>query len=171
MKRNLLCASIVAIAFGAIAGTASAQTCANNDTWQPPVGGGDHTGDTCTGEATGSNSGFCGGLFDAPGPAYVIRSTFAGSRTASTVSFASTGGNYTLAAYAVAAGSGCNANGQCASTGSASTPMNVTSAFMPDGDYFLIVTGSSNSGAGGCGTFTATANGTFPVALQNFSVD
>ncbi|MGH8173596.1 MAG: hypothetical protein ACREPX_10630 [Rhodanobacteraceae bacterium] len=145
--------------------SASAQTCGTPSAWQPDAAGTPAiAGDTCSGE-TNNGGGFCGGTFDAPGPAYVIQSTFnaAGSYTNVTVSGAT---GFTPALYVTAT---CGANGACIATGDGTNPL-PNSAIPDAGTFYIIVTAASFDAPGACGTFTLTSDGSFPVQLQSFSV-
>lgn len=153
--------------------SATAQTCASPRAWQPPPEGSQPalTGTTCSGDTTAP--GYCGGNFDAPGPAYVIRSTFAAGHTATTLALGGGAAGFDPVVYFSAASSGCGANAACGATTDISTPINVADASgdVQNGDWFIIVTAASIDAAGACGAFTLTTNGSFPVSLQSFSVD
>lgn len=174
MKRNLIVASLGALAMGALFSvSASAQMCTGPLPWQPdalglPV----ISSTTCGGDATAG--GYCGGNFDAPGPAYVLASTFAAGHTATSVTLGLGGGaaGFDPVVYFSAASGGCGTNAACGATGDSSTPINVTDGTgdVPAGSWLIIVTAASIDGAAACGPFTLTANGTFPVTLQNFTV-
>lgn len=167
MKRNLLVASLGAVALGTMFSmSASAQTCASPFAWQPPPAGETIGGTTC-GQESNNGGGFCGGNFGAPGPAYVIQSTFAAGRTATTIDITNNVG-FGGAVYVTPVASGCGVNANCVATGSPGSP--VALSFVPNGDFFVIVTGVDFDANGACGTFNLTADGTFPVTLQDFSV-
>lgn len=170
MKRNLLCATIGATALAALFSvSASAQTCAAPDTsWHPDAAGTPALAGTTCGHEAGIVS-VCTGSAGAPAAAYVaqiqVADAPAGSYT--TITFAG-GAGYTISAYLVPTASGCNADAACTTVGDGSTTM--LHGDTPAGSYYLILTGADFDTAGACGTFTATANGTLPVTLQNFSV-
>ena len=163
MKRNLLVASL---AFGALFSlSAAAQTCGGAQSWQPPVGGDSVGGTTCGGDTTAA--GYCGGNLDAPGPAFVLTSNFAASRTFANISLVG-GAGYDAVMYISADAAGCGTNAACTATGDTGAP--IPSADVPDGTFFIVVTAATFDGAGSCGTFTISSDGTFPVTLQNFTV-
>jgi len=168
MKRNLLFTSIGAAAVAVLfSASVNAQTCASPNMWQPNAAGTPTISDTtCNGEAS-PGGGFCQSGFNAPGPAYVALSTFAASRTFTTVNFTG-GAGYDLAVYVVPQANGCNSNGACQTTGDATTPLNTGD--IPDGTYYILMTAADFDGAGACGPVTATSNGSFPVTLQDFTV-
>ncbi len=166
MKRNLIVASLGALAMGALfSASAGAQTCAAPLAWQPDATGNPPiSGTTCGGDTTAG--GYCGGNFDAPGPAYVIKSTFAASRTFQKISL--TGSGFDPVIYMSRVSDGCGVNAGCGPTGDPGAP--ISTADVPDGDWFIIVTAANFDSAGACGTFNASTEGTFPVTLQNFTV-
>jgi hypothetical protein len=173
MKRNLVLASVGALVIGALASlSAVAQTCADPYRWQPPPEPAQPAlgGTTCSGDTTAS--GYCGGNFDAPGPAFVILSTFTSNRTATRLSLTGGGAGFDPVVYFSPASSPCGSNAACGATTDTGTPIDLSGAGdVPDGDWFIIVTAASIDGAGACGQFALQANGSFPVALQSFSVD
>lgn len=167
MKRNLLVASLGALAMGALFSmSASAQTCAAPFGWQPPPGGNTIPGDTCGQDATAA--GYCAGNFDAPGPAYVVQSTFDASRTFTNINLDGGAAGFDPVIYMSAVSGGCGTNAACGPTGDST--VDVLTADVPDGDWFIVVTAASINGAGACGAFTLASNGTFPVSLQEFTV-
>lgn len=166
MKRNLFVASFGALAMGALFSvSASAQTCANPVTWQPPVGGNTVSGTTCGQEPAGQD--YCGGNFAGPGPAYVIKSDFAASRTFTTITVTQNAG-FGGAVYMVKTTDGCGVNANCGPTGAPGAP--ITTTDVQDGSWYIIVTAANADAAGACGAFTLSTDGTFPVTLQNFTV-
>ncbi len=163
MKRNLLVASLGALTLGAMFSmSATAQTCAAPSAWQPPAAGSSVTGTTCGGDTTAA--GYCAGNADAPGPAYVLQSTFATGRTFNTITLGGVSG-YDGVMYVATT---CGTNGAC--TASGDTGLGITTANVPDGTYFVIVTAATFDTAGQCGPFTISSDGSFPVTLQDFSV-
>ena len=167
MKRNLLVASLGALAMGALFSmSASAQTCAGPFSWQPPAAGNTISGDTCGQDTTAA--GYCAGNFDAPGPAYVIQSTFDGTRTFGTINLNGGGAGFDPVIYMTAVAGGCGTNAACGPTGDST--VDVQTGDVPDGDWFIVVTAASINGAGACGTFDLISDGSFPVSLQEFSV-
>lgn len=169
MKRNLLVASLGALAMGALFSvSASAQTCAGPDSWQPSAAGDpDIMGATTCGQDT-TAAGYCGGNFDAPGPAYVIQSTFDASRTFSAIDLNGGAAGFDPVVYMSAAAGGCGTNAACGPTGDST--VDVLTADVPDGDWFIVVTAASINGPGACGGFDLLSDGSFPVSLQEFSV-
>lgn len=163
MKRNLLVGSLGALAFGALFSvSAAAQTCAAPSSWQPPAGGSSVTGSTCGGDTTAG--GYCAGNADAPGPAYVMTSTFNSGRTFNTITLSGVTG-YDGVMYVETT---CGTNGAC--TASGDTGLGITTANIPDGTYFIVVTAATFDAAGACGPFTISSDGSFPVTLQDFTV-
>lgn len=171
MKRNVLVASLGALALGALFSvSASAGTCAAPTSWQPPSAGGEISGTTCGGDATAPS--YCGGNFDAPGPAYVIQSNFtaAGSanRNFSSITVGGGGAGFDVAVYMTPVAAGCGTDAACGATGDALSP--ITSPFVAAGNWFIIVTAGSTNNPGSCGAFTLTSDGSLPVSLQNFDI-
>lgn len=167
MKRNLLVATLGALAMGALFSmSASAQTCEAPFAWQPPTTGDTISATTC-GQEDENGGGFCGGNFGAPGPAYVIQSTFDGTRTFNNVTISDVAG-FGGAVYMSSVANGCGANAACGPTGSPGAP--IPTADVQDGSWFIIVTAADFDGVGACGTFTLTSDGSFPVTLQDFSI-
>jgi hypothetical protein len=163
---KLLATSLSALTLGLLFSvSASAQTCATPNAWQPDTTGAPTiNGDSCTGE-TNNGGGFCGGTFDAPGPAYVIQSTFSATGTYNNVTISNATG-FTPALYVT---STCGANGACIATGDGGNPL-PNSAIPDSGSFYIIVTAASFDAIGACGTFTLTSDGSFPVQLQSFTV-
>src|SRR5690242_3388354 len=135
---------------------ALAQTCADPAIFQPPVGGGSATGDTCSGDTTAT--GYCGNL-PAPGPAYVFTVDVSAAGTFSTLIVTGAIAGFTPVIYLSDVAAGCGTNAPCV----AQNP-------IPPGSYFLVVTAAASNGSGACGTFTLTADGSLPVTLQSFTV-
>jgi len=163
---KLLATSLSALTMGLLFSvSASAQQCATPFAWQPDATGTPTVGgDSCTGE-TSNGGGFCGGTFDAPGPAYVIQSTFAAAGTYNNVTISNATG-FTPALYVSAS---CGTNGACIATGDGANPL-PNSAIPDTGSFYIIVTAASFDPTGACGTFTLTSDGSFPVQLQSFTV-
>jgi hypothetical protein len=172
MKFNLLCGTVLGALFSVSAG---AQTCGAPDaTWHPAADGTPTlNGSTCNHE-TGLISA-CESNFGAPGAAYVAQVNTAALGTFTNIAIAG-GAGYAATLYAVsttssptpcAVGAGQNGDtGHCQTSSSSA----ITHANLPDGTYYLIVTGADFDTAGACGTFTLTADGTLPVTLQSFTV-
>ncbi|GAA0705839.1 hypothetical protein [Dokdonella soli] len=167
MKRNILLsaigATVVATAFSMSAG---AQTCAAPASWSPNAAGLPAISDTTCGHETGITS-VCASTFNAPARAYVALINVSAAGTFTTITFTG-GAGYTYSAYFIPQASGCNTNAAC--TTSASGTVTAKHANLPPNSYYMIVTGADFDTTGACGVFTATANGTLPVTLQNFTV-
>lgn len=133
----------------------AAQTCTAPDSFQPPASGGSVSGTTCGGDTTAT--GYCGNL-SAPGPAYVIESTFGPNRTYQNISLVG-GPGFDAVIYVSSLSDGCGTDADCVPTDA-----------IPDGTFFIVVTAGPNDAQGTCGTFTLTADGSFPVTVQSFSV-
>lgn len=150
-------------------GSVFAQTCASPATWTPDATGAPvQNGTTCGGED--SVSLYCGALDSAGKPDTVYRLTFAAAgpqRTATQIAVA--GGAAGFTPVAVLYSDGCATADACTQSGDPTAPLPLAS--VPAGTYFLAVSAASFEAAGACGAFTLTANGTFPVSLQNFSVE
>jgi hypothetical protein len=152
MLRALACfCSIGAL----LAVNASAQTCTSPVAFQPPPGGASVTGETCDGDTTAT--GYCGN-FPAPGPAYVFQATFTSARTYTNLEVAGATSAFQPVIYVSSVADGCGTNAACV------TPP------IPDGQYYIVVTASAADGAGACGSFTLSADGSLPVTLQTFTV-
>lgn len=143
-----------------------AQTCAAPAAWQPDSSGAPNlTGTTCNHEQ-GIVS-VCQGNFDAPHEAFVLRIFVA--QSAPFTDIVLTGGTgYSIVAYLIPFAGGCNTNGACTTAGDSATPLRHVD--IPEGDYFLIITGAGFSLPGACGTFSIATNGNLPVELQTFTV-
>ncbi|KAB2901575.1 MAG: hypothetical protein F9K31_01425 [Dokdonella sp.] len=167
MKKNLLAATLGAVVLGFVSMSASAQTCAGPQMWQPPVGGETISGvSTCGGDTTATA--YCFGNQDAPGPAYVFQSNFSSGRTFTTISLTGGTPSFNPVMYMSAVSGGCGTNAPCGPSGDSGFP--IQTADVADGDWFIIVTAASIDSAGACGDFTITSNGSFPVTLTNFTV-
>lgn len=168
MKRNLLVASLGALTFGAFfSASAAAQSCVGPLAWQPDPGGTPViSGTTCGGDTTAGA--YCAGNQDAPGPAYVLQSTFSASRTFSTITLGGGAAGFDPVVYMSAVSGGCGTNAPCGPSGDTGFP--IATADVPDGDWFIIVTAASIDAADSCGAFTVTSDGSFPVTLQDFTV-
>lgn len=169
MKRNLLVASLGALAMGALFSmSASAQTCAAPFPWQPnDAGTPDIIAATTCGQEANNGGGFCGGNFGAPGPAFVIQSTFAATRTFNNITIENVAG-FGGAVYMSSVANGCGVNAACGPTGSPGAP--IVTGDVQNGDWYIIVTAADFDGVGACGTFDLTTDGSFPVSLQDFSI-
>ena len=95
----------------------------------------------------------------------MIQSTFAAAGTYTNFAVSGASG-FTPAIYIT---SNCGQNGACIATGDGSNP--VPNSAIPDtGSFYIIVTAAGFDQAGACGPFTLTADGSFPVQLQSFTV-
>jgi hypothetical protein len=170
MKKILGLAALTASIFGCSTAFAQ-QTCAAPGSWIPDATGNPAlVGDTC-----GGSSEFISlcqlGTSDNPHPERIYRVVLAAAgpaRTATSVTVA--GGNASFTPLAGIYGGDCNNNSDnCAQVAAAgeSFPLAAVAA----GTYFLAVTAASFDAPNACGPFTLTTNGTFPVSLQNFSVE
>ena len=165
MKRNLLFSSIGTLVFaGLFSVSASAQTCASPATWNPDTAGSPVLSGTTCGHETGI-TGLCRAT-NAPGQAYIALVNISAAGTFTNIAFTG-GAGYTIATGLVPQASGCG-DFTCTTVGDGTTTMLHTD--IGPGSYYLIITGADFDAAGSCGVFTATANGTLPVTLQNFSV-
>ena len=167
MKRNLLMSAVSgAVLAGLFSVSASAQTCAAPTAWQP-----DTTGDpVLTGSTCGAETGltqYCSSSGDLPDAAFVASINVEAAGTFTAIDFTG-GAGYTLTAYVVAQAAGCVDNFTCTTSGDADA--NILHDDIAPGQYFLIVSGADFDANGACGDFTATADGSLPVSLQNFTV-
>lgn len=166
--RNILIAAMTAASILA-GGSAFAQTCASPSSWTPDATGAPvQAGTTCGG--TDSVSLFCGALDSAGKPDIVYQVTFAAAgaqRTATSITIAGGSGSFTptMNMYSDA----CNTADACVQNGDPVSPLPL--AGVGAGTYFLTVSAASFDAAGACGDFSMATNGTFPVSLQNFSVE
>lgn len=164
MMRKTIMAAVVASSLWA--GGAIAQTCGAPGSWQPDdTGNPTLPGDTCTG--SDDIALYCGALNSTGKLDAVYQVTFAaaGTATSVTVGGGAAGFDPIVAIYS----GGCATGDGCVASGEPSLAMDVTG--VADGTYFLGVTAAPPNAAGACGAFELTANGSFPVALQNFSVE
>jgi hypothetical protein len=152
MRRTLVCLFSIGTLFAA---DAWAQTCTSPVAFQPSPGGASVNGNTCGGDTTAT--GYCGNLA-APGAAYVFEATFASTGTYTSLVITGATVGFQPVGYITSVTDGCGTNAACV------TPP------VPDGQYYIIVTSSANGGAGSCGDFTLSADGSLPVTLQTFTV-
>lgn len=161
----------IALATAAIlgGGSALAQTCASPSSWNPDAAGNPvQAGTTCGG--TDSVSLFCSALDSAGKPDVVYQITLAApgaTRTATSITIAGGAAGFTptMNMYSDA----CNTADACVQNGDPTSPLPLGA--VPAGTYFLTVSATSFDAAGACGAFSMATNGTFPVSLQNFSVE
>lgn len=146
---------------------AMAQTCAAPGSWQPNEAGDPVvTGDTCAGSSD-SVALYCGSLNSTGKNDAVYQVNFANPHTATTVTLAGGAAGFDPVAFLYSGG--CATGDGCVASGDAGTAMEVTA--VNPGTYFLAVSAAPPNAAGACGGFTLTANGTFPVSLQSFSIE
>lgn len=167
MKHKLLVAAFGVVAACAVSASASAQTCASPQAWQPPAAGGSLPGTTCGGDNTATNP-FCGSAHARPGPIFVVRSTFNGGRTFNSITVSGATATFNPVLYFTAAAGGCGANQETCTISGGDVP--ITSADVPDGDWLIMVSAADIDPDGACGNFTITSDGSFPVTLTNFTV-
>jgi hypothetical protein len=168
MKHKLMVAALGAIVASAISMSASAQTCAAPEGWQPPPGGDSRNVDTCAGDNTGAAL-MCGGTQDRSGPVYVFHSQFSAGRTFTTVTLSGAAAGFDPVMFMTPFAGGCGANQEtCNPSGDTGFP--IATADVPDGDWLIFVTSFGQNAPGTCGPITITSNGSFPVTLTNFTV-
>jgi len=145
------------------------QTCASPSSWTPDVAGAPpQSGTTCG--AADAVSLYCGLLDSASKPDVIYQITLAAvgpNRTASSIIVGGGAAGFTPNAFLYS--DACAQADACAETGDPLLPLPLTG--VAAGTYFLAVSATSVDGPNACGTYTLTTQGTFPVALQNFSVD
>ena len=147
-------------------GAAFAQTCAAPGSWNPDASGQPSvTVDLCAG--SDSVALFCQFLDSAGKNDGIYQITLSGAYTATTISVS--GGTATFNPVTYLYSDACTTANSCVQSGDAGTPIPL--AGTAAGTYFLAVTAAPSDGAGACGQPTMTTNGTFPVSLQNFSVE
>lgn len=165
--RNLIKSALVAGGF-MVSGVVFAQTCAAPSLWTPDAGGNPPQAGTTCGQAD-SVSLFCGALDSAGKPDVVYRLTFSAARSASAITVGGGGAGFTP--IAVLYSDGCIFADACTQTGDGTSPLPTTVAAVPNGQYFLTISAAPFEAVGACGAYTLATNGTFPVSLQNFSVE
>jgi hypothetical protein len=158
---------------------AAAQTCASplpfgNSTQIP---GSNVSGDTCT--ATNSITDICNEASPSPGNDIVYRTTVNSAGpdgyTATAVALTTSSPTFNPVIALIGPNVACSGDATClrtASTGGAGAGESMNVAGLSNGTYFFII--SADPGGSTCGAFQFTASGglgTFPVALQNFSID
>lgn len=148
-------------------GSAFAQTCGAPGSWNPDASGNPSVspGDLCAG--TDSVALFCA-LLDSQGKNDgIYQVTLAAGFTATSISVTGAAAGFNPVTYLYTAG--CATGDGCTQSGDANNALPLTG--VAPGTYFLAVTAASSDATGACGSPTMTTNGTFPVALQNFSVE
>ncbi len=169
MRKVLGLTAIIAGVFGC--SVAQAQSCAAPGSWIPGAAGDPPlTGTTCGG--TNEFVSLCSlGTSDNPHPERIYRVVLAAAGPARTAtSIAVGGGDASFTPLAGLYGGDCNNgsdNCQQIAAGGETFPLGA----IPAGTYWLAVTAASFDAPNACGAFTLTTNGTFPVSLQNFSVE
>jgi hypothetical protein len=147
-------------------GAAFAQTCAAPGTWNPDTTGAPPVSvDLCAG--SDSVALFCQFLDSSGKNDGIYSITLAAGFTATSI--AVSGGSATFNPVTYLYSDACATANACVQSGDATTPLPLTGT--TPGTYFLAVTAAASDGAGACGTPQMTTNGTFPVSLQNFSVE
>ncbi len=163
--RKTICLALLAAGIFST-GAAFAQTCTAPGAWTPSADG---TPPLAPNLCTGSDSvaQYCDILDSSGKNDAVYQVTFAAGYTAQTIIVGGAGAGFNPVAYLYTAG--CTTGSGCVQTGDPSAAMPLTG--LAPGNYFLAVSAASSDAAGACGTPSLTTNGTFPVALQNFSVE
>lgn len=148
-------------------GAAFAQTCTTPGTWTPAADGSPSVspGDLCTG--TDSVALFCALLDSAGKNDGIYQITIAAGFTATNITVTGAAAGFNPVAYLYTAG--CATGDGCVASGDSGAPLSL--AGVAPGNYFLAVTAASSDATGACGSPTLATNGTFPVSLQNFSVE
>lgn len=166
--RNMVKTAIT-VACLVVSGSALAQTCASPSTWNPDAAGAPaQTGTTCGG--TDSVSLYCTALDSALKNDVVYQITLAAagpSRTATQITIGGGAAGFTPVIFLYS--DACIVADACVQTGDPGTPMPLAS--VPGGTYYLAVSAAPAEASGACGPYTMATNGTFPVSLQNFSVE
>jgi len=147
-------------------GAAFAQTCGAPGAWNPDATGAPPVAtDLCAG--SDSVALYCGVLDSQGKNDGIYQITLAAGFTATSISVSGAAAGFNPVTYLYTAG--CATGDGCVHTGDANTALPLAGA--SPGAYFLSVTAAASDALGACGTTTMTTNGTFPVSLQNFSVE
>lgn len=158
-----------ALVLGAISVAASAQTCAFPEILQiPSPTGASRSANTCSGDAAGSVL-MCGGTQDRVGPVYVFHSTFTASRTFTTITLSGGAAGFDAVMFMTPTSGGCGANQETCNP-SGDTGVGIATGDVPNGDWLIFVTAFGQNAPGACGPITISTDGSFPVALMNFTV-
>lgn len=159
----------IAAASMLVSGAVFAQTCATPSSWNPDAAGNPvQNGTTCG--AADSVSAFCVFLDSAGKPDVVYQITLAApgpSRTATSITIGGGAAGFTPNAFLYS--DACATADACAQSGDPSSA--IALGGVGAGTYFLTVSAAAAEASGACGAFSLTTNGTFPVSLQNFSVE
>lgn len=162
--KKLCLGLLIAGAFSA--GSAFAQDCNAPGSWTPDASGNPGVGaDLCAGTDTVAL--YCDFLDSAGKNDAVWQVTIAAGFTATSISVGGTAAGFNPVVYMYTAG--CTTGSGCQFSGDAGNPIALTGA--APGNYFLATSAASSDASGACGAVTLTTNGTFPVALQSFSVE
>ncbi len=147
-------------------GAAFAQTCGAPGSWNPDsTGAPPVTTDLCAG--SDSVALFCQFLDSSGKNDGIYQITLAAGFTATSISV--NGGTATFNPVTYLYSDACTTANACVQSGDAGTPLPLTGT--TPGTYFLAVTAAASDGAGACGQPQMSTDGTFPVSLQNFSVE
>lgn len=147
-------------------GAAFAQTCGAPGSWNPDASGAPPVvTDLCAG--SDSVSLYCALLDSAGKNDGIYQINLVAGYTAQTISVSGAAAGFDPVVYLYTAA--CATGDGCVASGEASVPLSLSG--IAPGAYFLAVTAASSNAAGSCGTTTMTTDGTFPVSLQNFSVE
>lgn len=165
MNVRTLLASL-SIAACAVAGSASAQTCAAPGTWQPsPAGSPALALDLCT--ASDEVALYCDFLDSSNKNDGIWQLNFAAGFTSTAISVGGTAAGFNPVIYLYNAG--CATGSGCVASGDAGSPL-VLAGTQP-GAYFLGASAASSDASGACGAVTITTNGYVPVSLQAFTIE
>lgn len=157
---GLLCAATL------FSGAAMAQTCAAPSTWTPDATGAPTVNADLCG-ATDEVAAYCDFLDSAGKNDAIWQINIAAGFTATSISVSGTAAGFNPVLYMYS--SACAVGSGCFETGSDGAPLQMAAA--APGAYFLGASAASSDAVGACGTVTLATNGTFPVALQSFSVE
>jgi len=147
-------------------GAAFAQTCGAPGSWNPDATGAPPVvTDLCAG--SDSVALYCQFLDSQGKNDGIYQINLVAGYTATTISVSGAGAGFNPVTYLYTAA--CATGDGCVQSGDAGTPLPL--AGSAPGAYFLSVTAAASDASGACGTTTMTTNGTFPVSLQNFSVE
>jgi hypothetical protein len=147
-------------------GAAFAQTCGAPGSWNPDTTGAPPVvTDLCAG--SDSVALYCQFLDSAGKNDGIYQINLAAGFTATSISVSGAGAGFNPVTILYTAA--CATGDGCSQSGDANNPLPL--AGTAPGAYFLAVSAAPSDAAGACGTTTMTTNGTFPVSLQNFSVE
>jgi len=147
-------------------GAAFAQTCGAPGSWNPDATGAPPVvTDLCAG--SDSVALYCSFLASAGKNDGIYQINLVAGYTATTISVSGAAAGFNPVVYLYTAA--CATGDGCVQSGDSGTPIPLAGSAA--GAYFLAVTAAASDATGACGTTTMTTNGTFPVSLQNFSVE